>query len=246
MQIYSPKDTARVPDFQVGGLLLLDKPLTWTSFDVVNKLRYRLSKLAGVKRLKVGHAGTLDPLASGLLLVCFGKHTSGIDSLMGMPKTYTGTIQLGATTPSYDAETAPDATYPTAHITPELIAQVRPQFVGKLAQIPPIYSAIKSGGRPAYKDARAGRDIVMTPRNIEITSFELLPNDTTPDAYDFETSCSKGTYIRSLAYDFGKAVGSGGYLSALRRTEIGPYSVENAWQMADIMDWFDNIQQQNG
>ncbi len=162
---------------------------------------------------------------------------------MGMSKTYTGTIQLGATTPSYDAETEPDATFPTEHITAALIEQTRHQFIGKLMQVPPIYSAIKSAGRPAYKDARAGRTIQMEPRAVEITDFSLLPHPTQANAYDFSTSVSKGTYIRSLAYDFGKAVHSGGYLSKLRRTHIGPYSVADAWTMDEITQWFDQLLQ---
>lgn len=226
-------------DFNGGAMLLVDKPQGWTSFDVVNKIRGRLKSRLGLKNIKVGHAGTLDPMATGLLIVCTGKSTKNIDEYMGLPKAYTGTLTLGATTPSYDAETEPDEVFPTEHITPELIEQARLKFVGNIEQVPPMFSAIKVDGQPLYKKARKGETIAIQPRNVLVSSFDItriaLP------VVDFEVHCSKGTYIRSLAHDLGKALGSGAYLSALRRTAIGPYKVEDALQ---VEDWIDRIEEQ--
>jgi tRNA pseudouridine55 synthase len=215
-----------------GAVFLIDKPLNWTSFDVVNKLRYRVSKLCG-KRAKVGHAGTLDPLATGLLILCVGKMTKQIQQFQDEDKEYAGTIKLGAATPSYDAETEEISSFPTAHLTPELLQETTAQFIGDIAQLPPMFSAIKVDGTPLYKLARKGEEIELKTRPVSIYSFDLtdiaLPN------VDFLVRCSKGTYIRSLAHDFGKALHNGGYLTGLRRTKSGGFSVDNAWQLDDLI-----------
>lgn len=213
--------------FQEGQVLLIDKPLTWSSFQAVNKVKYALIKNLGLpKKFKIGHAGTLDPLASGLLIICTGKFTKRIPDLQGQIKEYTGTIFVGATTPSYDLETQVDATFPTDHITPELIEAERKKFIGVIDQVPPVFSALKKDGKRLYEHARAGEEVEIASRKIEILEFELtrvaLPE------IDFRVVCSKGTYIRSLAFDFGKALQSGGHLTALRRTKIGDFDVANA------------------
>lgn len=220
-------------DFEQGEVLLLNKPLSWTSFDVVNKIRYALRRKYGPK-IKVGHAGTLDPLASGLLILCTGKMTRQLESFMGMDKEYTGTIHLGATTPTYDSEMAPDATFPVAHITEQMLYDKCAGFIGNIEQIPPIYSAIKTNGTPAYLKARKGKEISMQARNVIIKQFELTHIDM--PLVHFRVLCSKGTYIRSLAYDFGKALDSGGYLASLCRTKIGEFSIENAWQIEALVN----------
>ena len=222
-------------DFQKGALLLIDKPLTWTSFDVVNKIRYKLKHKLKVKKIKVGHAGTLDPLATGLLIICTGKFTKRLQDLQGLTKDYTGTIKLGATTASYDAEHEEDEQFPTKHITPALIEEKRQTFLGEISQLPPMFSAIKVNGQPLYKKARKGQKVEIQPRKIIIEKFDLT-NVEMPHL-DFYVKCSKGTYIRSLAYDFGKACESGGYLTGLRRTKIGDYSVDDAWQVEDFIDY---------
>ncbi|HRG89860.1 MAG TPA: tRNA pseudouridine(55) synthase TruB [Chitinophagales bacterium] len=212
-------------NFIEGEVLLLNKPLNWTSFDVVNKLRYALTKKIG-RRIKVGHAGTLDPLATGLLIICTGKMTKRIDEYQGMDKEYTGTIYMGATTPTYDSEMEPDAHYPTDHITPELLTGAVTKLSGVIEQLPPVYSAIKIDGKTAYQEARKGNDMEMKTRTVEIKEFELTRTEM-PEV-DFRVVCSKGTYIRSLAYDFGKAVNSGAYLKSLCRTRIGHFDLNNA------------------
>ena len=209
-----------------GTIILIDKPLHWSSFQAVNKLKWAIMKKYHLKKFKIGHAGTLDPLATGLLILCTGKHTKLISSLQDAPKTYTGTIALGATTPSYDLETEIDARFATSHITEELIEQVRMQFTGTLLQAPPLFSAIKKDGKRLYELARKGEVTEIPEREITIHSLALTPSG--ENILSFEVHCSKGTYIRSLANDFGKALGSGGYLSALRRTKIGDFSVSNA------------------
>lgn len=219
--------------FQEGQILLIDKPLTWSSFQAVNKVKYTLIKNLDLpKKFKIGHAGTLDPLASGLLIICTGKFTKRIQELQGQIKEYTGTITIGATTPSYDLETEINETFPTGHITKELIEKARQQFVGEIDQFPPIFSAIKKNGKRLYEHARADEEVEIQSRKIEINEFEItriaLPE------IDFRVVCSKGTYIRSLAYDFGKALQSGGHLTALRRTKIGHFSVENAIEPLDF------------
>jgi tRNA pseudouridine55 synthase len=210
-----------------GQILLIDKPLHFTSFQAVNKLKYALINKVGLpKKFKIGHAGTLDPLASGLLLVCTGKFTKRITELQGQAKEYTGTFYLGATTPSYDLETEIDKTFETSHIDEVLIHETVKQFLGEIDQKPPIYSAIKKDGVRLYKHARAGETIEIATRKTSIHEFEItriaLPE------IDFRVVCSKGTYIRSLAFDFGKAMNSGSHLTALRRTKIGDYDVLNA------------------
>jgi tRNA pseudouridine55 synthase len=216
-------------DFLGGATLLINKPKGWTSFDVVNKIRYTLQKKLGVKNLKVGHAGTLDPMATGLLILCTGKATKQLADFQGLEKEYTGSFRLGATTPSYDAETEVNETFPTDHLSPELLEQTRRQFLGDIQQIPPMYSAIKVGGQPLYKKARKGETLDIQARPVHIFAFEWtnieLPN------VDFWVHCSKGTYIRSLAYDFGRAAGSGAYLIALCRTRVGAFRLEEAWEV---------------
>ena len=219
--------------FQEGQILLIDKPLTWSSFQAVNKVKYTLIKNLDLpKKFKIGHAGTLDPLASGLLIICTGKFTKRIQELQGQIKEYTVTITVRATTPSYDLETEINETFLTEHITKELIEKTRQQFVGEIDQFPPIFSAIKKNGKRLYEHARAGEEVEIQSRKIEINEFEItriaLPE------IDFRVVCSKGTYIRSLAYDFGKALQSGGHLTALRRTKIGHFSVENAIEPLDF------------
>jgi tRNA pseudouridine55 synthase len=214
-------------DYQEGQILLIDKPLKWSSFQAVNKLKFGLIKeLKLPKKFKIGHAGTLDPLASGLLLICTGKFTKRIEELQGQAKEYTGTITVGSTTPSYDLETEINATFPTEHITETLIYETLPQFIGEIDQKPPVFSAIKKDGKRLYESARAGIEVEIKTRKVMVSEFEItriaLPE------IDFRIVCSKGTYIRSIAYDFGLALHSGGHLTALRRTKIGDYSVENA------------------
>lgn len=215
-------------DFQNGQILLIDKPLTWSSFQAVNKLKYLLKRKYNFpKSFKIGHAGTLDPLATGLLIVCTGKFTKKIPEIQNQFKEYTGTITVGATTPSYDLETKVNQTFPTEHITSELIQETIKQFLGEIEQKPPIFSAIKKDGKRLYEHARAGEEIEIQARKTTIHEFEITRIDL-PEI-DFRVQCSKGTYIRSLAFDFGKALNSGAYLSVLRRTKIGNYSVENGF-----------------
>ena len=216
-----------VEDFQNGQILLIDKPLNWSSFQAVNKLKYALINKAGLpKKFKIGHAGTLDPLATGLLLVCTGKFTKRISELQGQAKEYTGTFYIGATTPSYDLETEIDENFPISHIDEALIHETVKHFLGEIDQKPPIYSAIKKDGVRLYEHARAGETVEIATRKTTIHEFEItriaLPE------IDFRVVCSKGTYIRSLAYDFGKAMNSGSHLTALRRTKIGDYTLDNA------------------
>jgi tRNA pseudouridine55 synthase len=214
-------------DYQIGQILLIDKPLNWTSFQAVNKIKYALINKVGLpKKFKIGHAGTLDPLATGLLLVCTGKFTKRITELQGQAKEYTGTFFIGATTPSYDLETEIDNNFPISHINDELIHETVKQFLGEINQKPPIYSAIKKDGVRLYEHARAGEFIEIESRKTTIHEFEIT-RITLPEI-DFRVVCSKGTYIRSLAYDFGKALNSGAHLTTLRRTKIGDYHVENA------------------
>ena len=217
----------KAEDYQEGQILLIDKPLKWSSFQAVNKLKFGLiMELKLPKKFKIGHAGTLDPLASGLLLICTGKFTKRIEELQGQAKEYIGTITVGSTTPSYDLETEINATFPTEHITEALINETLPQFIGEIDQKPPVFSAIKKDGKRLYESARAGIEVEIKTRKVSVSEFEItkiaLPE------IDFRIVCSKGTYIRSIAYDFGLALNSGGHLTALRRTKIGEYSVENA------------------
>lgn len=236
-QIFDRKQFESSADFLSGAVLLIDKPLEWTSFDVVNKIRSRIRYGLGIKKIKVGHAGTLDPLATGLLIVCTGKLTKEIDSLQAMIKKYSGTITLGATTPTCDSEFEPDAHFPTAHITPELIDQHRKSFIGTIEQVPPIYSAIKVNGQKAYQLARKGDEVEMKPRKIEIYDFEIASIEM--PTLTFSCTCSKGTYIRSLARDFGLSLNSGAYLSSLRRESIGDFSVNDAFKIEEIVAFID-------
>ncbi len=213
-------------DFKEGQILLFDKPLGWTSFQLVNKVRWLIRKSCSIKKIKVGHAGTLDPLATGLLVICTGKFTKRIEEFQGQEKEYTGTFTLGATTPSYDLETEIDQTYPTQHISEEKIREATSQFLGEISQFPPVFSALKKDGKRLYEYARNGEEVEIPSRKITISSFEItkisMPN------VDFKVTCSKGTYIRSLAHDFGKALSSGAHLSTLRRTKIGALNVEDS------------------
>ncbi len=210
-----------------GQVLLIDKPLTWSSFQAVNKLKYVLKRQYDLpKKFKIGHAGTLDPLATGLLIICTGKFTKKITEIQSQAKEYTGTITLGATTPSYDMETQVDATYPTEHLTEALLLETTKQFLGEIDQKPPVFSAIKKDGIRMYELARAGEAVEIQARKTTVYEFEIT-RIALPEV-DFRICCSKGTYIRSLAYDYGKALQSGGYLSVLRRTKIGDYSVTAA------------------
>ena len=226
-------------DFLTGAMLLVDKPQGWTSFDVVNKIRYKLKHLLGVKKIKVGHAGTLDPMATGLLIVCTGKFTKKLGEYQGLPKEYTGTMRLGATTPSYDAESDVEESFPTSHISPQLLEQARRRFLGDIEQVPPMFSAIKVDGQPLYKKARKGEMVEVEPRPVTIYEFGFTRVEL-PEL-DFRVRCSKGTYIRSLAHDFGKAVQSGAYLTALRRTRIGQFRIEDAWQLESLVEFLEEV-----
>ncbi|MEM6321980.1 MAG: tRNA pseudouridine(55) synthase TruB [Bacteroidota bacterium] len=224
-------------DFKAGATLLVNKPLNWTSFDVVNKIRWALRNKLQVKKIKVGHAGTLDPKATGLLIICTGKATKTIDNYQGMGKTYLGTLKMGATTPSYDSETEEDRTYPTEHLDKLLLDKTREEFIGNIEQLPPMYSAIKVEGQPLYKMARKGKKIEVKPRPVSIYEFEFTRVEL-PEI-DFKVACSKGTYIRSLAYDFGKLAGSGAYLTRLVRTQIGTHQLEDAWQLENLIQFIE-------
>lgn len=215
-----------VKDFKEGQVLLIDKPLNWTSFQVVNKIRWHIRQKFNLKKIKVGHAGTLDPLATGLLILCTGKFTKQIETYQAQTKEYTGEITLGATTPSYDLETEIDKQFPTEHITELLIYKTAKLFEGEINQKPPIFSAIKKDGKKLYELAREGKTTEIKSRKITINTFEIT-NINLPKV-NFRIVCSKGTYIRSLAYDFGLALNSGAHLSGLRRTKIGSFNVENA------------------
>ena len=221
-------------DFITGSLLLIDKPLNWTSFDVVNKIRGTLKHKLKLKKLKVGHAGTLDPLASGLLLICTGKWTKKIDGLQGMPKQYTGSLKLGATTPSYDAETEEDSQFSLEGITEEILHKATLPFTGQIEQVPPMFSALKKDGVALYKLAREGQTIERKARTVTIDTFDLTTIDL-PQVH-FLVDCTKGTYIRSLAHDFGQSLGNGAYLSSLVRTKIGEYRVEDANSMEEVLE----------
>jgi tRNA pseudouridine55 synthase len=214
------------PQPDEGRVLLINKPYEWTSFDVVNKLRYKL----GIK--KIGHAGTLDPLATGLLIVCVGKMTKRIEEFMGMEKEYTGTFVVGLTTPSHDLETQPEDQQPIDHLSEDDFRDAVKPFIGTISQIPPIHSAIRVGGKRAYSFARKGQELELKPREVDVTEFEITGIEL-PKVH-FRVVCSKGTYIRSLARDYGKALGCGAYLSALCRTRIGRFKLENALELTDV------------
>lgn len=215
-----------------GAVFLVDKPIDWTSFDTVNFVRALFKRFYGIRKLKVGHAGTLDPLATGLLILCTGPMTKQIEVFQAQVKTYTGTMLLGQSTPTYDLESEPDALFPTENITPEQIEATRLKFIGDIKQHPPKYSAIKIKGKRAFDYARSDEEIELKARDIHIDHFKLNL-DRFPEM-DFEVTCSKGTYIRSLAHDFGRELGNGACLKSLRRTRIGDFKVEDAWQLEDL------------
>ena len=233
MELLFTANMKTLEDFQSGQILLIDKPLEWSSFQVVNKLRWHIRKTFNIKKIKVGHAGTLDPLATGLLVICTGKMTKKIDTFQAQTKEYTGTIKLGATTPSYDLETEIDETYPTDHLNESLINEATKEFIGSINQFPPIFSAVKKDGKRLYEFARAGKEVEIKPRTITISAFEITKIKSLE--VSFRVVCSKGTYIRSLAHDFGKALNSGGHLTSLRRTKIGDFDVVNATTIDDFV-----------
>ena len=220
-------------DFQKGEILLFDKELDWTSFDLVRKLRNFLSRETGIKKLKVGHAGTLDPKATGLMIVCTGKETKNIDLLQAKEKEYVAQIRLGATTPSFDLESAEDEFFSTDHLTLELVQSALASFIGEIDQVPPMFSAVKIDGRRAYEHARKGTHLVLQPRKITITDLEVL--DFSQSKIVLRIVCSKGTYIRSLARDLGIALNSGAYLVGLIRTRIGEMRLEEAWDLEEFI-----------
>ena len=257
------KNQAFPDPFPKGAVLLMDKPLGWTSFDVVKKVRYLLSRRLGIKKFKIGHAGTLDPLATGLLILCVGDYTKRIEEFQGMPKEYTGTITFGATTPSFDLEKAVDETFPTAHLDDALLQSVKTRFEGDILQIPPVFSAVKVDGRRLYKNARTGEEVELPERPVRIDAIEIgalrpaLPSTNDGPVVisnkgasimlhpeyaagmqaDFRVLCGKGTYIRSLVSDLGAAADSGAYLSSLRRTRNGGFSIDDAWQLEQLAAW---------
>ncbi|MBI9062373.1 MAG: tRNA pseudouridine(55) synthase TruB [Marinilabiliaceae bacterium] len=212
--------------YKAGQVLLINKPLTWTSFDVVNKIRYSLKKYLGIKKIKVGHAGTLDPLATGLMIVCTGKATKEIDQYLGQKKRYVASVRLGATTPTLDMETEPDQEFPWKHITKQWLEEVVQSFQGEIEQVPPVFSALKVNGRKAYEMARKGQEVKMQPRQVTIHDMQVLESNL-PD-FKVDVTCSKGTYIRSLARDLGTALESGAFLTGLVRTEIGDFNLDMA------------------
>lgn len=221
-------------NFIEGETLLIDKPLEWSSFHVVNKIKFALKRTLKVKKIKVGHAGTLDPLASGLLIICTGKKTKTLQDLQGQEKEYTGSFTLGKTTPSYDLETEFDNEFSLEDITEEKIQATAESFLGHSDQVPPIFSAVKVDGKRAYKSARKGEEVEIKPRPIVIKEFEVT-KISLPEVH-FRIVCSKGTYIRSIARDFGERMDNGAHLSSLRRTKIGNYSIEDAFLLNDFLD----------
>jgi tRNA pseudouridine55 synthase len=221
-------------DYKNGQVLLIDKPLTWTSFQVVNKLRWEIKQRFNIKKIKVGHAGTLDPLATGLLIICTGKQTKQIDTYQGQVKEYTGTFTVGGTTPSYDLETAVEETFPIGHISEELLHKTTEQFTGEIQQKPPIFSAIKKDGKRLYELARKGETTEIKERTVTVSKFEITKINLPEVA--FRIICSKGTYIRSIAFDYGKALNSGAHLSALRRTQIGDFSADDAFSVEEFIE----------
>ena len=220
--------------FIEGEVLLFNKPLHWTSFQLVNKVRWLVKRQLNVKKIKVGHAGTLDPLATGMMILCTGKKTKEIDLYQAAEKEYIATIKLGATTPSYDGETAENYFFATKHINEALIKKALLNFLGAIEQYPPIFSAIKVGGKKLYESARKGEEVVLKPRNITINEIEVLSINM--PYVEFRVSCSKGTYIRSLAFDIGKTLNSGAWLCKLQRTKIGEYDLKNAIDIQDFQE----------
>ncbi|MCH5168894.1 MAG: tRNA pseudouridine(55) synthase TruB [Prevotellaceae bacterium] len=228
-------------DFQEGEILCFDKPLTWTSFDVVSKIRWQLTRRLGIKKLKVGHAGTLDPLATGVMVVCTGRATKRIDELQAHVKEYVATLQLGATTPSFDMEMPVDKTYPTGHITEAAVREALTHFLGRIEQVPPAFSACKIDGHRAYDLARKGREVELKPKVLVIDTIELLSFDQTAMQATIRVVCSKGTYIRALARDIGLALDSGAHLIALRRTRVGDIRAEDCMGVEDFPAWLEKV-----
>ena len=226
-------------DFISGEILYFDKPYRWTSFDVVAKVRWLLCRKLKVKKLKVGHAGTLDPLATGVVTVCTGRATKRIDELQAHTKEYVATLQLGATTPSFDLEKEIDATYPTSHITREMIDGILPRFMGRIEQVPPAFSACKVDGDRAYKLARKGQEVQLKAKILVIDELEVLSFDAGKMQLNLRIVCSKGTYIRALARDIGEALHSGAHLTALRRTRVGDIQVSQCMQVEDFPEWLE-------
>lgn len=229
-------------DFEEGEILAFDKPLRWTSFDLVAKVRHNVCRKIGKKKLKVGHSGTLDPLATGVVIVCTGKKTKLIESLQYDVKEYVATLQLGATTPSFDMEKEVDATYPTAHITRERIDEVIPTFLCEQWQVPPVFSAVQINGKRAYEFARKGQEVELKPKLLKIDEIEVLAFDETNMQLTIRVVCSKGTYIRALARDIGERLESGAYLTALRRTRVGDTRVENCLTIEQFLEKLNNYE----
>ena len=221
-------------DFIRGEIMVLNKPIDWTSFDLVNKVRNMLCRLMKIKKLKIGHAGTLDPKATGVMVLCSGKFTKQIDEIQADEKEYIALVKIGATTPSFDLETEEDALFETSHVTLGMVEQILPQFVGSIEQVPPAYSAIKVDGKRAYKLARKGQEVVLKPKLLVIKEIELLRFDM-PEI-ELRIVCSKGTYIRALARDIGLALNSGAYLTGLKRTRIGEYTIEQSFDLTELSD----------
>ena len=227
-------------DFIEGEILCFDKPLHWTSFNLVAKIRSQLCHRLGVKKLKVGHAGTLDPLATGVMVICTGKATKRIDELQAHVKEYVATLQLGATTPCFDLEKPIDKTYPTDHITEPLVREVLSKFIGRIEQVPPAFSACKIDGKRAYDLARKGREVELKPKVLIIDEIELQDFNPEKMQATIRVVCSKGTYIRALARDIGEALNSGAHLISLRRTRVGDVKVEDCMQVEDFPNWLES------
>lgn len=226
-------------NFQEGAYIYINKPYRMSSFGALAFVRTRICKKLGVKRVKIGHAGTLDPLATGVLILCTGKKTKEIERLQYDTKEYTATLQLGATTPSYDMEHEVDETYPVEHITQEMIKQTLPQFVGEIQQVPPQYSAVKIDGKRAYKLKRKGNEVELMPKTVRVDEIELTSYDADKQQISIRVVCGKGTYIRSLARDIGRALGTGAYLTALCRTRLGEVRIEDCVTMDDFPQWLE-------
>ena len=232
-------------NFQKGEIIAVNKPYGMSSFGALARVRYLMSRRMGVKRVKTGHAGTLDPLATGVLILCTGRATKRIEELQAHSKEYTATLQLGATTPSYDMEHPVDATFPTSHITRESIENVLARFVGDIEQVPPSYSACKINGNRAYELKRKGKDVELTPKNIHIDSIELTDFDEETMRMGIRVNCGKGTYIRALARDIGRALGSGAYLTTLCRTRVGEFTIDRCLDLDEVEEWLENQEIEN-
>ena len=232
-------------NFQKGEIIAVNKPYGMSSFGALARVRYLISRRMGVKRVKTGHAGTLDPLATGVLILCTGRATKRIEELQAHSKEYTATLQLGATTPSYDMEHPVDATFPTSHITRESIENVLARFVGDIEQVPPSYSACKINGNRAYELKRKGKDVELTPKNIHIDSIELTDFDEETMRMGIRVNCGKGTYIRALARDIGRALGSGAYLTTLCRTRVGEFTIDRCLYLDEVEEWLENQEIEN-